>query len=112
MEWKNVDYNLGNFFDGTYFTAPENGLYSFYACCEQGASSYGYISLYLNGNSRIYARTRTSNDDYGGRFINIYTTMKLVKNDKVYVGFYGNLYATDHAPATFFEGRLIARLDE
>ena len=110
MKWKNVDYNLGNFFDGTYFTAPENGLYSFNAFCRHKSSYNGYISLNLNDNQHIYAGTAESNNNDG--FVNIDTTLKLVENDKVDVRFNGNLCDTNYAPSTYFEGRMIARLDE
>jgi len=109
VEWKNVDYNLGNYFDGTYFTVPENGLYSFYACCLQDSRNYGKIYLYLNNNSHIFARRSESNSSYG--FVNIDTTLKLVKNDKVDVRFFGDLYYTNSVESTYFEGRMVARLD-
>ena len=110
VEWENIDYNLGNFFDGTYFTVPENGLYSFYACCLKKSSSFGQIYLYLNKNLHIYAERAESNNRDG--FVNIDTTLKLVKNDKVQVTFWGNLYQTNDSRTTYFEGRMIARLDE
>ena len=110
VEWENVDYNLGNFFDGTYLTVPENGLYSFYACCLQNSSSYGQIYLYLNNDLHIYAERAESNNSLG--FVNIDTTLKLAKNDKVDVRFHGTLYNTNCEETTYFEGRMIARLDE
>ena len=110
VEWENFDYNLGNFFDGTYFTVPENGLYSFYACCRQQSSNYGQIHLDLNNNLHIYADRAESNNKMG--FVNIDTTLNLVKNDKVDVRFNGNLYCTNDSRSTYFEGRMIARLDE
>jgi len=110
VEWQNVDYNLGHFFDGTYFTVPENGLYYFKACCTQKSSIYGQIDLFLNDTSHIYTSRAESNNKDG--FVNIDTTLKLVKNDKVHVRFQGNLYWTNEAKTTFFEGRMVARLDE
>ena len=109
VEWAIVDYNLGNYFDGTYFTVPENGLYYFKACCHQHSSNYGGIYLYLNDNSHIYAERAESNNNIG--FVNIDTTLKLVKNDKVHVRFYGYLCDTHNAQTTYFEGRMVARLD-
>ena len=110
MEWKYVDYNLGNFFDGTYFTVPENGLYSFNAFCGQNSSNYGGIRLHVNDNLHIYAERAESNNRLG--FVNIDTTLKLVKNDKVDVRFSGTLGDTNDSMTTYFEGRMIARLDE
>lgn len=109
VEWKNIDYNLGNFFDGTYFTVPENGLYSFHVHCGQKSRNVGTIYLHHN-NGRIYARRAESNDNFG--FINIDATLKLAKNDKIHVGFYGHLFYLADAGTTYFEGRMIARLDE
>ena len=110
MEWENVDYNLGNFFDGTYFTVPENGLYSFYACCRQESSTWGKIKLFLNEHQHIYAGRAESYQSMG--FVNIETTLKLVKNDKVDVRFEGHLSLTHDTPSTYFEGRMVAKLDE
>ena len=110
MEWKNVDYNLGNYFDGTYFTVPENGLYYFKACCQQMSSNYGDIILYLNDKQHIYV-TRAESNNNGGS-VNIDTTLKLVKNDKVHIRFYGDFYYTHDGNSTYFEGRMIARLEE
>ena len=110
MEWRDVIYNLGNYFDGTYFTVPENGLYYLRACCRQKSSNYGQIYLYLNDHDKIYAKRAESNNSYG--FVNIDITMKLVKNDKVHVRFAGDLADTYNEWTTHFEGRMVARLDE
>jgi len=109
VEWENVNYNLGHYFDGTYFTVPENGLYYIKAFCWQQSSNNGEIYLFLNDNVHIYAYRGESNNN--GGFVNIDTTLKLVKNDKVHVGFNGNLGWTNEAKTTFFEGRMVARLD-
>ena len=112
MEWANVDYNLGNTFDGTYFTVPENGLYSFYACCSPASSSHGYIYLFLNHKSNIEVFKVESNSSKTGKSVNFNTTLKLVKNDKVDVRFDGNFVHTKETTITYFEGRMIARIDE
>ena len=109
MKWTNVDYNHGNFFDGTYFTVPENGLYRFYAYCLQASSSTGYINLYLNGSEKIWVRRAESNSNNG--FINIDTTLELVKNDKVDFRFQGELHNLTDTRTTYVEGRMIARLN-
>ena len=110
VEWENFDYNLGNFFDGTYFTVPENGLYSFNAFCLQASSNDGQSQFYLNNNRHIYAYRAESNNRLG--FVNIDTTLKLAKNDKVDVRFSGSLADTHYEMSTYFEGRMIARLGE
>ena len=110
MEWENVNYNLGNFFDGTYFTAPENGLYFFNAACEQKSSNYGFVNLHLNDDMHYYAGRENSYNDRGS--VTIDTTLKLSKNDKVHVRFNGHFNQTNSVQTTLFEGRMIARLDE
>ena len=109
VTWANVDYNHGSFFDGTYFTVPANGLYCFNALCLQEASAEGQILLYINDNQHILAE-RKSNGNYG--FVNIDTTLELVKNDKVDVRFLGQLDNLSDKETTYFEGRMIARLNE
>ena len=110
MEWTNVNYNHGNFFDGTYFTVPEKGLYRFNACCYQAASNSGQIYLYVNDKRYIWAARAESNDQIG--FVNIDTTLELVKNDKVDVRLYGKLDNLTSTSTTYVEGRMIARLNE
>ena len=112
VKWRNVDYNLGNLFDGTYFTAPENGLYSFYACCSPKTSSHGYIHLYLNQKVHSSAYAVETRSDKDGMFVNIYTTLNLVKNDKVDVRFEGSLAHYNDKTITYFEGRQVARIDK
>ena len=108
MKWTNVDYNHGNFFDGTYFTVPEKGLYRFNASCYQASSSYGQIYLYVNDNKYIWAARTESNGKDG--FVNVDTTLELVKNDKVDVRLVGELGNLNDKMTTYIEGRMIARL--
>ena len=110
MTWTNVDYNHGHFFDGTFLTVPENGLYCFHVTSRQESSTRGYIQLYINGNRHIFARRAESNGNFG--FVSIDTTLELAKNDKVDVRFHGRLECTSDKEATYFEGRLVARLNE
>ena len=73
----------------------------------------GHINLYLNDNSHIYAERGNTNH----WFVNIDTTLKLVKNDKVHVRLSGCLSIAEivhwenNASSTYFEGRMVARLD-
>ena len=109
VEWLNVDYNVGNYFDGIYFTAPENGLYSFNVVASNSSSDTGYISLFVNNKQYACAGRSESNGKYG--MVNLVTTLKLVKNDSVSVRINDQLYDTHDARKTFFEGRLVARYD-
>ena len=111
MEWANVDYNLGNFFDGTYFTVPKNGLYSFLANFYHGPNaSNGQIYLYLNGEKKIWAARGESNGKTGFYIFN--TTLQLVETDKVDIRRNGDFSNLGNPMTTFFEGRLIARTDD
>ena len=112
MEWANVDYNLGNFFDGTYFTVPENGLYSFHACCRHFSRNIGRISLKYGGSETPLISAEREYRESNIGYVKIDTTVKLVKNSKVNVPFSGDLFNTNHSGSTWFEGRMIARLDE
>ena len=110
MKWTNVDYNHGHFFDGTYFTVPANGLYCFNALCWQQSSDEGWLSLYINGDQHVWVVRRDANSELG--FVNIDTTLELMKNDKVDVRFLGQLDNMSDQTTTYFEGRLIARFNE
>ena len=109
-EWENLDYNVGDHFDGTYFTVPENGLYSFNVFCTQASHNWGSVYLYLNERQHIEAK-RAAYRSYCG-FVSINTTLKLAKNDKIHVRFEQNLYDTNYDLSTYFEGILVTRLDE
>ena len=56
-------------------------------------SNRGQMYLYLNKDLHIFAERTESNNSHG--FVNIDTTLKLVKNDKVDVRFHGDLYIHD-----------------
>ena len=109
VEWLNVDYNVGNYFDGTYFTAPENGLYCFNVFARNSSSTNGWINLCVNNERHAYAGRSESYGKIG--IVNLVTTLKLVKNDSVHVRFENQLHDTHNAMTTFFEGRLVARYD-
>ena len=112
VKWSDVHYNHGNFFDGTYFTVPENGLYCFHVNCMQASSDHGEIHFYINDNEYIWAARAESSSKHGS--VNIDTTLELVENDKVDVRFCGKFgYGYERDKMTnYFEGRLIARLNE
>ena len=55
------------------------------------------------------AHRETSSGDFG--VVDIQTTLELAENDKIDVRITYNLYDTNEATTTYFEGRLIARLE-
>ena len=101
---------MGNYFDGKYFTVPTDGLYSFHIASRHKSGRYGQINLRVNDCVQSYCYVEESSTDIG--FVNIQTTLKLNKNDKVHARFSNELYNTTDGLATYFEGRLIARIDE
>ena len=109
MEWRDTIYNIGNYFDGTYFTVPTAGLYSFNVSCSHQSDAC-YIYIFDNSGIRSRAYREHLSGDSGG--VAIQTTLKLTENDKIHVRIRYNLCDTQDANTTFFEGRLIARLDE
>ena len=110
VEWRNIDYNYGNCFDGKYFTVPENGLYYFHVACRQKSDNVGTARIYVNNNEQIKASRGESTGNYG--FITLNTTLKLFKNDKVNFSYHYMLNDTSDSMTNYAEGRLIARLDK
>ena len=116
VEWNYIDYNIGNYFDGTIFTAPTDGLYSFYAtarCCHR--ENWSIIYLFVNGdeyNFSSYYTIANSDNVQRGVPVTIQTTLKLEKSDKVEVRLEGGLSTTLSIYCIYFEGRLISRIDE
>ena len=110
VEWQTIDYNIGNYFNGTIFTAPLNGLYSFHATSEQLSSHSASIFLYINGSTKTRQDSRQNNDSYAN--VTIQTTLKIGKGDKVEIRFGGKLANSDVNNKTYFEGRLVSRINE
>ena len=110
VTWKNIDYNFGGFFNGKPFIVPEKGLYFFQVCCKQKSRTRGTVVLYRNDEIFTFGSKADSYNNHG--HVNVQTTLELVKNDKIHVCFGQELYNTDDARTTYFEGRLIAKLDE
>ena len=109
MEWKQIEYNLGNHFDGTIFTTPRTGLYHFSATVQvRNANATSYF--YVNDQEKFFSRCRAQSDDIAS--LPIQTTLKLETGDKVTVRYDGQLYEGDYRTRAFFEGRLISKIDE
>ena len=115
VEWKDIDYNFGNYFDGTIFTAPQTGLYSFLAQFNRwghySKESDVYAYLFVNGTDIAISYTRSYADNDIIPFV-LQTTLKLAKGDKVEVRPEGKVYKADDRQWTYFEGRFISRIDE
>ena len=108
MKWKSTDYNYGDHFDGSFFTVPEDGIYTFYLTAKQYTKSYyGYAYIYVNENEIAQSLGATSNQNH----VSISLTIKLQRDDKVKAKFTGNLYDLGEAKTTYFEGRLISKIE-
>ena len=111
VEWKQIDYNIGNHFDGTIFAAPTTGLYTFHATSEQfNNTGDASIFVHVNGRPKLQSRNYTKSNDFG--FVTIQTTLKIAEDDKVEVRFNGKLSDANNTMKTHFEGRLISELNE
>ena len=132
MEWLNTDYNHGNNFDGTYFTAPERGIYSFNVTARQifPNTHGGTITLYVNGLKKaqskqgfkkgnsygtLYRGNYSCGDSYsdgnliqnGFGNISLQTKLDLKKYDKVSVEFIGYFFDLNDPATTYFEGIIL-----
>ena len=106
VPWQQIDYNFGNHFDGTIFTAPKTGLYTFFAqCASQAANHNSKASFYVNGAEKNYSYLQTT-DQYRID-CTLQATLKLAKNDKVEVRLSGRLFSGSDKTC-YFEGRLIS----
>ena len=108
-EWRTTEYNYGDHFDGSFFTVPEDGIYTFYLTARQQSRDYGYAYIYVNENEIAYSIRAENSADNG--FVSVSVTIKLKRGDKVKAKFSGALYYLTEAKTTYFEGRLISKLE-
>ena len=92
VTWNTINYNYGNpkfgkSFDGTHFTARQNGIYSFYVTVNQTRGDRGYVYLY-QGDSIV--AQNSSYGDYSHTLV-LQATIKLEKGNKVHVRLDGYL---------------------
>ena len=110
-----MEYNIGSAFDESTgkFTAPHDGIYSFYATApiHQYSSSQksNYIYIYVNGSSKAYHHVTTSG---AGRYQYQHNSpsavLKLSKGDTVHIsmsGYFSN--ASTYCESTYFQGHLV-----
>ena len=75
----------------------------------QKSSGDGYADIYVNENHIAYSSRRESSG-YSG-FVSLSVTIKLQRDDKVKAKFTNYLYNLNESKTTFFEGRLISKLE-
>ena len=109
MEWKTTEYNYGDHFDGSFFTVPQDGIYTFYLTARQKSYYTGYAYIYVN-EKEIAHSIRHGYSNYRGH-VAVSVTIKLQRDDKVKAKFSGNLYDLSESKTTYFEGRLISKLE-
>ena len=119
MTWDKIEYIFDAYsssksFNGTVFTAPVPGIYSFYVTVEQECCYHGHV--YLNrqrnddGPTTIAYGVRAENNGLHGNIV-VQATVLLTKNEFVYVKFEGRLFDLHESNTTYFEGRLISKID-
>ena len=116
--WKNIRYNHGNVFNGSWFTAPVEGIYLFNATVFY--ESFDYAELILGQTpGRINDRLELQKSDHSRRFkdlkgegsFSFTATLHLKKGYEVSVFVLGDLSKLHDPSAYYFEGRLLRRLD-
>ena len=117
--WENIDYNYGSHFDGSIFTAPVKGLYSFFATIVNPANSSIYTSsiypqfkCYMNNNEIAESIVAERPGDV--KHVILHTVLQLNKNDKVQLhamckrSFQGRTIEDDaNMMQSYYEGRLV-----
>ena len=94
VTWNKTQYDLHSkkAFDGSVFTAPVTGLYSFYVNARHQTRG-GQSNIYLRQNDRSEEKIAAQNtqqgiSDYFGTSV-LHATLLLPKNETVYVGLSG-----------------------
>ena len=109
MKWKTTEYNYGYHFDGSFFTVPEDGIYTLYLTARQSSGASGYAYIYVNENQIAYSRREDNNNRYGN--VSVSVTIKLQRDDKVKARFSGTLLDLHESKTTYFEGRLVSKIE-
>ena len=104
---------MGSAFDATSgkFTAPYDGIYSFYATSpiQQWNSSQYWNAIYINvnGSSKVYLKT-SSAGKYEFKHNSPSAVLKLSKDDTVHIHMTGTFYyASTRCTQTYFQGHLV-----
>ena len=100
-------------FNGTIFTAPFEGLYSFYVTARQQSNGSGNVFLCTQVGTNItdIAHGLHSEDRSCGSSVTVQATVHLLPRTRVFAKFLGYLYDLNEADTTYFEGRLISKIE-
>ena len=123
MDWRNIEYNHGNHFDGTTFVAPFKGLYSFLSTAVYETSvtiNSSKVECFVN-DIRAYSAlsNSTGRANQSGSIaiasvgqVLMQTTLQLNAKDRVYIKLDGSFSNLNNRVLNYFEGRLISEIDE
>ena len=123
MDWRNIEYNHGNHFDGTTFVTPFKGLYSFLSTAVYKTSvtiNSSKVECFVN-DIRAYSALSNSTDraNQSGSIaiasvgqVLMQTTLQLNAKDRVYIKLDGSFSNLNNRVLNYFEGRLISAIDE
>ena len=109
MSWKNIHYNYDGHFDGSIFTAPVGGIYSFLATTHVKEQHTGFVDLVCYINNNRFANSTEIDRPENERIVTLQAVVQLNKNDKVKLEgrmFYFNRNKVV-ANQSFYEGRLV-----
>ena len=127
VHWKNIEYNYGNHFDGSSFTAPLKGLYSFTSTAIYKSRTLPVVyninrpRIILSGCGKDCIVTAWSNEIkdmkepveiVNAGHILLQTTVQLNAKDKVFIKLEGTFDYLNNPDQTYFEGRLVSVIDE
>ena len=129
-DWQNIEYNHGLHFDGSIFTAPFEGMYSFLSTAVYQSfvlssnlmisprSNFSEIQCFVNDRIIVSALSNISTV----RIINtgcvdagpilLQTTLHLNAKDKVCIKLNGTFQSLSDPKLTYFEGKLVSAIDE
>ena len=122
MTWQKIEYMIDTYnssksFNGTVFTAPVSGIYSFYVTVQHESEEYGHVYLNLNRQDDVIddyitiAHGVRAGDSDRAADITVQATNFLTKNDFVFVHLQGTFNDLTDFSTTYFEGRLISKID-
>ena len=110
VNWEHMEYNYGDCFDGSVFTAPVDGIYTFNATAFHDSDSCdGKITIKENyEDAAIFSRFVPTEDNIPGASLTVQASLELDKNATVTIELYGEFKYLNDYSLTYFEGRLLA----
>jgi len=109
VSWKNIHYNYDGHFDGSIFTAPVRGIYSFLATTHVKEQHTGFVGLVCYVNNNYLADSTAIQRPENERINTLQAVVQLNKNDKVKLEgkMFLTMYRNNVAYQSYYEGRLV-----